>query len=155
MGPMYSITAQGGFGLYRVGVSKKAGFPYPIGIRPKIYLGMYYHPYGWYYQRRRTWHGIIWAAHKYPGPPPNPQTPLQQGYRGIFADGVSTWQGMDSDTKDYYNKLKYPRKMTGFNRFLHYYLREHLWEGYPVGYYLLLETGDKILQEDGYGILLE
>jgi len=126
MAPMYSITAQKGFGLYRPGVTKGPPFPYPIGIRPKIYLGFYYHPYGWYYQRRRTWHGIIWAAIRFVKAS-NPRTAKQQRWRGYHADGVSIWQGMNQYTKDIYHKLKYPRRMSGFNRFIRQYLRDRSW----------------------------
>jgi len=153
MGGMYSLQPRGAFGIWRKW-KKGPVFPYPIGIRPTIYLHLYYHPYGWYYQRRRTWHGIIWAAHRYGGPPYNPRTPEQQAWRQVFADAVSTWQGMTDEVKDYYNKLKYPRRMSGYNRFIRQYLKDN----YPpvvAYYYLLLETGDKILQEDGSGILLE
>ena len=149
--PLYSIGAWGAFGLYHPGRSSKyPGFPYPIAVHLPINLGPYFHCYGYYYQRRRTWHGRVWAAHKYTKPT-NPQTTKQQNWRTVMADGVSIWQGMSQATKDIYEKWNYPRYASGFNRFLHYYLREH----YPPRFFLLLEDGGRILQEDGYKIKLE
>jgi len=163
--PVLSLEAHGGFGIYRFRGKIHPPFPYPIALYPSFfypygakpeYFGHpdFFHFYGWYYQLRRTWHGIVWAAHKYT-PPYNPQTPIQTGYRGIFAKAVYAWQQLTEEEKDYYRKLRYPVKASGYNRFIRQYLREHLHEGYPVAFYLLLETGDKILQENGYGILLE
>jgi len=84
-----------------------------------------YHPYGWIYQLRRTWHGIIWCAMKYTKPR-NPRTQAQQNWRYVFRDGVSIWRNtMTDEEKNFYNQKKYPERMSGFNRFLHYYLREH------------------------------
>ena len=140
MGPAFSIHARG-----------LISYPYPIALRSKWPLGLYYSPYGWFYRLHRTWHGIVWAAHKYSGPSYNPRTVKQQTWRGCHADGVSIWQGMSNETKDIYEKMKYPQRMTGFNRFLHYYLREN----YPPRFFLLLEDGGRILQEDGYKIKLE
>ena len=154
MGPCYSITARGQFGIYVSAGVKRAPYPYPIGIRVSGGGYSHYHPYGWYYQLRRTWHGVIWAAHRYT-PPTNPRSALQQGYRGMFADGVSNWHNLTDEEKTNYNQLKFPRRMTGFNRFMHYFLREHLSEGYPVGKFFLMESGDKILQEDDNYIALE
>ena len=138
--PLYGVGVRGLFGKH----------PYPIGVHLPVNLGPYYHPYGWYYQMRRTWHGIVWAAHKYTKST-NPQFASQQKWREVFADGVSIWQGMSSQLKDIYEKWKYPVHASGFNRFLHYYLREH----YPPRFFLLLEDGGRILQEDGYKIKLE
>jgi len=173
--PCLSLEAHGGLGLYTP-LKKRPPLFYPIALYPCFFypyarvLKPWYDPdpsiyikfdpyapynfYGWYYQLRRTWHGIIWAAIRNV-PITNPQEPGQQTWRQVFADGVSIWQGMSNETQDIYNKLKYPRRMLGYNRFLHYYLKEHYPPAPPAIYYLLLETGDKILQEDGYGILLE
>jgi hypothetical protein len=150
--PMYSLGARGGFGLYFPG--KKYRHPasyYPIGVHLPVVLDPYFHWYGYYYQLRRTWHGIVWAAQKYVKHS-DPKTTKQLNWRQVFADGMSIWQGMSSQTKDIYEKWKFPTHMSGMNRFLHYYLREHY---PPVVYYLLLETGDKILLEDGFKIKLE
>jgi hypothetical protein len=145
-GPCLLLEAHGGLGLYSP-LKKRPPLFYPIALRPcffypyaRVYKPWYdpdpsiyikfdpyapYNFYGWYYQLRRTWHGIVWAAHRYHGFVPNPRKPKQLIWRGYLADGVSIWQGMESATQDIYNKLKFPTRMSGYNRFLHYYLREH------------------------------
>jgi len=150
--PLYSIGAWGGFGLYHPGKSKYThpAAHYPIAVHLPVVLDPYFHLYCYYYQRRRTWHGRVWAAHKYTKAT-NPQSTSQQNWRQVMADGVSIWQDMSSQTRDIYEKWNYPRYASGFNRFLHYYLREH----YPPRFFLLLEDGGRILQEDGYKIKLE
>lgn len=124
MGPLYSLGARGAFGLYHPGRSSKyPGFLYPIALRTVVPTVHYPHIYGWYYQLRRTWHGIVWAAHRYTKPT-NPQTTKQQTWRGYMAEGVYAWQGMDVYTKDIYEKWRYPIHASGFNRFLRCYLKE-------------------------------
>ncbi|MDD5006362.1 MAG: hypothetical protein PHS93_08420 [Candidatus Omnitrophica bacterium] len=54
--------------------------------------------------------------------PYNPRTETQQTWRNFFAYGVSNWQGFDSATKNFYNQLKRPKYMLGFNRYLRLYL---------------------------------
>lgn len=121
--PMLSLTAQGGFGIYFPG-KKCPVYHYPIGLAPKFPYHYCFSPYGYYYQRRRTWHGIIWAAHKNPLIP-NPQTAIQQANRQLFADAVLVWQNLTASEKAVYNKLKYPPIMSGYNKFLRKYLRKH------------------------------
>lgn len=120
--PCYSLSAHGWLGkvsYHRRGFVTNA---YPVGaLNPYLVSAPYYSPVGWCYQRRRTWHGVIWSAIK-PPVPSNPQTEEQQAWRAKFASGVALWQGMDEETKDYYNKLNYPEHASGYNRFLHYYL---------------------------------
>jgi len=54
--------------------------------------------------------------------PSQPNTPAQQAARKKLRDGVAAWQALTDDEKDYYNGLSYPPKMSGYNRFLHYYI---------------------------------
>ena len=121
--PMLSLTAQGGFGIY-FPWKKGPIYHYPIALAPKFPYHYCFSPYGYYYQRRRTWHGIIWAAHKYT-PPIDPKNPAQLTRRQIFADAVLAWQNLTASEKAVYNKLKYPPYMSGYNKFLRKYLREH------------------------------
>ena len=129
--PLYSIGAWGGFGLYHPGRSKYThpAAHYPIAVYLPVVLDPYFHLYGYYYQRRRTWHGRVWAAHKYTKPT-NPQSTSQQTWRSVFANGVTAWHNLTPEEKAEYDKLKYPIHMSGFNRFMHYYLREH-WPPVP------------------------
>lgn len=105
--PLYSIGAWKRFyGVYPFGY----WYPYPVGA------------YGYaIYQRRRTWHGVMCIKERY-YTPYNPRAPVQQAHRQNIADGNSHWKSLTYEQKDYYNKLKSPEAMTGFDRFMHYYL---------------------------------
>jgi len=93
-------------------------FPYPP------FISQYYSATGWIYQARRTWHGVI-AIAKRASLPPEPGTPYQVGNWAAFAEAVKIWQSMEKEVKDLYNKMKYPEKASGYNRFISWYLRTH------------------------------
>jgi len=57
--------------------------------------------------------------------PTNNQLENQQIWRGVFGNGVLAWQALDLETKQAYNKLKYPSGLSGFNRFMSKYLKEN------------------------------
>lgn len=86
--------------------------------------------------------------------PTNPQTGVQQGQRALLRDAVTNWQGFDIPTKQHYNSMKRPIQMSGYNRYIRMYLNA---TEPPTLQYILQESGetDRILQEDGSGILLE
>ena len=48
----------------------------------------------------------------------NPRTPDQQFWRAYMAKGVYNWQYFSPETKDSYDKARYPSKMTGYTRYL-------------------------------------
>jgi hypothetical protein len=54
--------------------------------------------------------------------PTNPRTGRQQGWRSYMVDAMDNWHGFDNGTKDYYNKLRYPRHMSGLNRYIRLFL---------------------------------
>jgi hypothetical protein len=111
--PLYSIQAWGRFyGVYPFGY----WWPNPYGFRGYAI-----------YQRRRTWHGILCIKEKYYKPSNEPSA-MQLAYRGVFADGVSAWQNLSAVDKSTFKSYSYPVQVSGYNRFLHYYLREHLHE---------------------------
>jgi len=144
-GPVLSMEAHGGLGLWNI-YKKRPPLFYPIALYPCFFYpyarvlkpwydsdpSIYqkfrddapFHYYGWYYQLRRTWHGIVWAAIRYTNHS-DLKTSKQLKQRGYFSDGLSVWNSMSDETKDLYKKMRYPIYATGFNRFLHYYLREH------------------------------
>ena len=74
------------------------------------------------YQRRRTWHGIICIKEKYYNAPPR-SVPWLAAHHLKVAAGVSYWQGLTNSEKQIYNSYTYPTRMSGYNRFLHYYLK--------------------------------
>lgn len=57
--------------------------------------------------------------------PTNPRTPLQQANRQKIANAVFAWQCLTDSEKDVYNNRKYPRFMSGYNRFIKEYLKSH------------------------------
>lgn len=86
--------------------------------------------------------------------PANPQTQAQQANRALMSNAVQYWQGFTDEAKQFYNSKLLPTHMTGYNRYIGMYLRATE-PPIPEDEYLLQETGDKILQEIGDGILLE
>jgi len=121
-GPLFSHSAGGWLGKYTYARTGLVANPYPIAlINPYLNTGMYYSRIGWCYQRKRTWHGIIYSAMK-PPISAQPKTPAQEANKAKFALAVLSWQGMNQTTKDYYHKLRYPVHASGYNRFIHYYM---------------------------------
>ena len=120
--PLFSLSARGWLGRYtyaRRGIVRQ---PYPIGFFPKeLETPDLYSRKGWCYQRRRTWHGIIWAAIR-PPISEQPRTPAQEANKVKFASAIRAWQGMNDTTKNYYRRLNYPVHASGYNRFIHYYM---------------------------------
>ena len=70
----------------------------------------------------------------------------------LFGNAVRSWQGLDQPTKHYYNIWAKYKHFSGYNRYLSLYIKAN----YPLvlGDYLLKEDADKVLQEDGSGLLL-
>ena len=57
--------------------------------------------------------------------PTNNQHSVQQVWRWVFGDAVAAWQSLTDEQKLFWNKRKYPRRMSGYNRFLRDYLQTH------------------------------
>jgi len=85
---------------------------YPIALRVSGTLFKTY-----VFRQRGWWRDIM--AYYYPY---NPQTYKQQSWRNVFAYAVAEWQGFDDDVRLYYHRLRYPTQMSGYNRFIRYYL---------------------------------
>ena len=98
------------------------------------FYGVYPHGYWWpneygfkayaIYQRRHVWHGLICIKEHY-YKPTNKPSPAQLACRYSFTSGVRAWQKLEDQDKEVYNNYDYPEQMSGFNRFLHYYLRQN------------------------------
>jgi hypothetical protein len=166
-GPVLSFTARGWLGGYFYQTHFVNPFPYPIallgrirepyfmpawGLRPyPSFISQYYSPTGWIYEMRRTWHGIQPTARR-------AQWPIKQAvdrgdpYQKRYADAVSIWQGMSQEVKDIYNKLKFPPRCSGYNKWIKFYIENTVLTP-TVGNYILIEDGDYFLQEDGSLIL--
>ena len=90
---------------------------------PRAFLSHYYNRKGWCYQRRRTWHGIIYAAMK----PPisvQPNTPAQQAGKTKFANSILAWQTLSDLEKGVWNSYSYPKRPSGYNRFISAYMKD-------------------------------
>lgn len=85
---------------------------YPIALEVRKTLGKTYT----FKQYGRYRHVVHWYY------PYNPKTDLQQGWRNIFMYAVANWQSFDQPTKHYYNIMKYPFHMSGYNRYIRYFL---------------------------------
>lgn len=58
--------------------------------------------------------------------PTNPRTGAQQGQRGVFADGVATWQSLSEADKDVYReRVKRLHFATGFTLYMSEYMLTH------------------------------
>lgn len=79
--------------------------------------------FGGIYSRKKTLKGWKTSRMKYYAPT-NPQTEAQTARRSLFAMGVSAWQGLTDLDKVYYNKVGRKYRMTGFNFFMRWYLRQ-------------------------------
>jgi len=91
---------------------------------PRAFLSFYYSPKGWCYQRRRTWHGIIYSAMR-PPISAQPKTASQEAWKSVFADAVAGWQALTGIEKGVWNSYNYPKHPSGYNRFLRWYLKSH------------------------------
>ena len=151
-GPLLSLTARGWLGGDSYGkknYNQQGWFypkgvvhcPYPIALLPKIhipysmhaftlrpwppFISQYYSPMGWCYQRRRTWHGTVWAAIR-PPVSKQPRTSIQQGYLSNFADAIIAWRNLTETERKIYNAYKYPPRMSGYNKYIRWYLKTHI-----------------------------
>jgi len=75
------------------------------------------------YQRRKSWHGIVCIKEKY-YKSSNPHHPNCVIGQNSFASAVKAWQDLTDEGKEIYNNYSYPDQMSGYNRFLHYYLKK-------------------------------
>jgi hypothetical protein len=57
--------------------------------------------------------------------PRNPQTPTQQAWRSVFADGAAAWAGLTSPEKAEYNKRAKLLHMTGYHLHQREWLSSH------------------------------
>jgi len=85
---------------------------YPIALTVRGAIGQVY-----IFQQRGHWRSVMPYYYPY-----NPKTVAQQTWRNKFAYAVGYWQSFDNSTKAYYNALQYPNVMSGFNRYIHFYL---------------------------------
>jgi len=110
----------------------------------------YYHPGYSGFVKRGSSAQIVTKIYR----PYNPRTAFQQAWRAYMYWGVKNWQSFDEETKRYYNQRVKRIGECGYHRYLSLYLKANYPPSVPALGYLLLETGDKILQESGDGILL-
>jgi len=102
--------------LYSLGAFGRFFGPYPFG---SFYPGQIGYCI---YQRRHTWHGIICIKEQY-YTPYFPNTPKQKTMNERMRQGVSIWKHLTPTKRALYNNYTYPLQMSGYNKFLHYYLK--------------------------------
>lgn len=76
------------------------------------------------YQRRRTKQGFSIVKMRY-SMPPYVNTPIQQARRSKFADAVASWNELPFENQIVWNKKKYPLKMSGYNRYISWYMQQN------------------------------
>ena len=109
--PLYSIGAWGRiYGKYPFGSF------YPDGARLYGYC---------IYQRRHDKKGIYYVKEKYYFPT-KPLTQNQINYQIKFAYGVKAWQKLEEKDHKIWDRYGYPRRMSGYNRFLHYFMLDKI-----------------------------
>ncbi len=155
--PLYSLAAHGWLGGdmyghrdYQKGVWHEpkglVTMPYPVAFFPRYLMtSPYYSRIGWVYQRRRTWHGIIYSAMR-PPISANRKTPYQIAQQTRFGDAVRLWQTMSAATKNIYHHWKYPVHASGYNRFLRWYIL-HTSAPVVITFHILQEDSGLILTE--------
>jgi hypothetical protein len=159
--PLFSMEAHGWMGGYVFKHRFVNPTPYPIGmmsflrypyrmnkfnLRPYPgFISYWYSGMGWVYQRRRTWHGIGWAAIR-PPVSVNKKSPYQVAQQTKMNLGVHAWHGFNQSEKDIYEKWRMPIHAAGYHRFLSWYMK--LLTVTPIiSNYLLLENGSKLKTE--------
>jgi parallel beta-helix repeat protein len=136
-GPLFSLEAHGWLGHDTYKTRGVVPHPYPIGFAAHInvpyfvpafglrpypqFIGQYYNALGWCYQRRRTWHGIVWSA-IHPPISKNKHSSKQQGQMQNLITALRAWQGFTPVERDVYNKWTNPRHASGYNRFVHWFM---------------------------------
>jgi hypothetical protein len=77
--------------------------------------------------------------------------PARDAQRTKFKNGIAWWKTLTDEEKSQYNTNAGPLHLTGFDLFMRDWLRGQI----VATNQLLLETGDQLLQEDGYRLNLE
>ncbi len=178
-GPLLSIEAHGWLGGWFYQQHLVNPFPYPIALLGRIkvpyslwdrgihgeyrlpawgifpyakFIAQYYSATGWVYEQRRTWHGMqptvrraVWPKKENIG--------KNDVYNQRFKNAILAWHALTQEQKDIYNKLKYPRRMQGVNRFIRQYIKsEPLPAGGPV--YLMVEAGTYLMADPSTKLLV-
>jgi hypothetical protein len=112
MGKLLSLDARGkfgwsgGFGRLAFGYTRLGFYSWWAGIYSKKYY------YGKPYISRMKFYR-----------PTNPRTILQQNWRAVHAYATYLWRSFDPETQEPYEMKGKRAKMTGYNFFLSYFLK--------------------------------
>jgi len=85
------------------------------------------------FQKRLS--GTAVMGYKYPVKPPSG---AQSIVRQVVKEGIEVWQSFAPDQKEVYNNYSYPTRMSGYHRFMHFYIPDHLPEIIAVATFLEL-----------------
>lgn len=114
LGKLYSLDARGkfgysgGFGRIAFGYTRLGFYNWFCGIYQKKYF------YGKPFISRSKFYR-----------PTNPQTELQQAWRGVVASGWDEWNTFTAEKKEEYKKIGDSRRITGPNAFMSEWLNSH------------------------------
>ena len=138
--PLFCLTAQGWLGNYTYKMRGVVPSPYPLGLLGHIrfpyrmpafglkpygpFIAQYYSNIGWCYQRRRTWHGIVYTPMK-PPISKHINTPLRAPQKIRFAQAYAAWKLLSPAEKDYWERERYPVHCQGVNRWIRNYIKTH------------------------------
>lgn len=86
---------------------------YPIALRIQGRVG-----YAYIFRWRKGQQEIMKYYYPY-----DPKSTNVVANRQKLARAVTYWQGFDNLTKQFYNSKKYPCNMSGYNRYMRYYLK--------------------------------
>lgn len=81
-------------------------------------------PYAGIFQRRKYGKKKMIVQEKFYWPA-NPQTEAQQAWRAVFSAGVFAYHALSPEALEYYRLRGAKYHMTGYNKFLSDYLKEH------------------------------
>lgn len=102
----------------------KMGRPIELG---NFWLGLSelgdQNPMSGVWQRRKRKKGQIIVKMKY-GVPPYVNTPIQRSRRSKFASAITAWNSLDVDEQIKWNKKSSPKGMSGYNRFISWYMKQ-------------------------------
>jgi len=76
------------------------------------------------YQRHKTKRGMKFNLHR-DNWPANPNSEAQQARRNLFAEAMTAWKALDTETQQEYNSRVYPTGQSGHNRFVAEYMQSH------------------------------
>jgi len=110
---------------YSLGIRGKIGKPDAVGDFMLGYSDLgYQNKFSGVYQSRPRKTGRIWVKMRY-SLPPDTYSAIKQANREKFALAVASWNNLSFSEQVVWNKIKYPYHMSGYNRFISWYMKNN------------------------------